>query len=79
MPTYIRAALRTLLGLIFVIFGLNGFLHFLPMPPVPTPAAAFSGPLFATGYMIPLLFATQVLGGVLLLGVPGERQLAPAP
>ncbi len=59
--------IRILLGLIFTVFGLNGFLHFLPNPPMPTPAMNFFGALFATGYMIPLLFATQLVGGVLLL------------
>jgi uncharacterized membrane protein YphA (DoxX/SURF4 family) len=58
---------RVLLGLVFFVFGLNGFLHFLPQPPPPPPAAAFFGALAATGYMIPLLFTTQVAGGALLL------------
>lgn len=58
---------RILLGLIFVVFGLNGFLQFLPMPPMPQPAGAFFGALAATGYMIPLIFGWQVVGGVLLL------------
>ena len=58
---------RVLLGLVFVFFGLNGFLHFLPQPPMPQPAVAFFGGLAATGYMLPLLFGTQVVGGVLLL------------
>lgn len=58
---------RILLGLVFTIFGLNGFLHFLPNPPMPAAAGQFFGALFATGYMIPLLFATQVIGGILLL------------
>jgi putative oxidoreductase len=58
---------RTLLGLVFLIFGLNGFLHFIPNPP-PLPAAGqFFGALFATGYMPKLIFGTQVLGGALLL------------
>jgi uncharacterized membrane protein YphA (DoxX/SURF4 family) len=58
---------RILLGLVFFIFGLNGFLHFMPNPP-PTPAAgAFFGALIATGYMFTLIFGTQVSGGVLLL------------
>jgi putative oxidoreductase len=58
---------RILLGLVFFVFGLNGFLHFMSNPP-PLPAAAqFFGALFATGYMIPLIFATQTLGGILLL------------
>ncbi len=58
---------RILLGLVFTVFGLNGFLHFLPNPPMPAPATQFFGALFATGYMIPLLFATQLIGGILLL------------
>jgi uncharacterized membrane protein YphA (DoxX/SURF4 family) len=58
---------RILLGLIFVVFGLNGFLHFLPQPPMPDAAKSFFGGLAATGYMLPLLFAAQVLGGGLIL------------
>jgi putative oxidoreductase len=58
---------RVLLGLVFFVFGLNGFLHFMPNPP-PTPAAgAFFGALFATHYMIYLIFGAQVLGGALLI------------
>ena len=59
--------LRSLLGLIFVVFGLNGFLHFIPNPPVAGAAAQFWGGLAATGYMLPLIFGAQVLGGALLL------------
>ena len=58
---------RTLLGIIFVVFGLNGFLHFLPQPEMPQAALAFFGALAATGFMLPTLFATQVVGGALLL------------
>ncbi len=58
---------RVLLGLVFFVFGLNGFLHFMPNPP-PTPAAgAFFGALIQTGYMFTLIFGPQVLGGALLL------------
>jgi uncharacterized membrane protein YphA (DoxX/SURF4 family) len=59
-------SVRILLGLIFVVFGLNGFLQFLPEPSMPDAAKAFFGGLAATGYMLPLLSATQVLGGALL-------------
>ena len=38
---------RLLLGLMFTVFGLNGFLNFLPQPPVPAPAAQFLGALAA--------------------------------
>jgi uncharacterized membrane protein YphA (DoxX/SURF4 family) len=58
---------RILLGLIFVVFGLNGFLQFLPQPEMPQAAIAFLGGLAASGYVLPLLFATQLLGGALLL------------
>jgi uncharacterized membrane protein YphA (DoxX/SURF4 family) len=58
---------RLLLGLVFTVFGLNGFLHFIPNMPMPDPATAFLAAMGATGYMLPLLFATQVVGGVLLL------------
>ena len=58
---------RILLGLVFFVFGLNGFLHFMPNPP-PTPAAgAFFGALIGTGYMFSLVFLPQVVGGALLL------------
>ena len=58
---------RVVLGLIFVVFGLNGFLHFLPQPPMTAAAGAFLGALTATGYLLPLLKATEVVAGALLL------------
>ena len=60
-------AARIVLGLVFVVFGLNGFLHFLPQPPMSGPPADFAGALFATGYMFPLIKGTEVLSGALLL------------
>jgi hypothetical protein len=58
---------RILLGVIFVVFGLNGFLQFLPQPEMPQKAVAFFGGLAASGFMLPTLFATQLVGGALLL------------
>jgi hypothetical protein len=59
---------RYLLGAGFVLFGLNGFLHFLPQPPAPPAAAmSFAGALLATGYMFPLIKGTEVIAGLLLL------------
>ena len=58
---------RLLLGLVFTVFGLNGFLHFIPNMDVPDAAKGFLGALYATRYMLPLIFATQVVGGILLL------------
>jgi len=61
------AAARYVQGAAFLLFGLNGFLQFLPAPPMPDAAAAFGGALFATGYMFPLIKGTEVLTAVLLL------------
>jgi|SRR5450432_3026377 len=58
---------RYLLGLAFFVFGLNGFLHFLPQPPMSGPPANFAGALLATGYMFPLLKGTEVIASLLLL------------
>jgi putative oxidoreductase len=57
---------RLLLGLIFLVFGLNGFLHFIPMPPPKGLAAQFGGAIFASRYWV-VIFGIQVIGGVLLL------------
>ncbi|MDB6065128.1 MAG: DoxX family protein [Pedosphaera sp.] len=69
-PTrYLTIVARVLLGLLFFVFGLNGFLHFIPQPtkPMPEGAAAFAGALMNTGYMFPLIMGVQLLVGVLLL------------
>src|SRR5437016_8887019 len=58
---------RSLLGLIFVVFGSNMFLHFIPMPPPPEgPAREFMTALFLSHYLY-VVGALQVAGGVLLL------------
>ena len=62
-----RLIARILLGLVFTVFGLNGFLHFLPMPPMSGPPADFFAAMFKTGYMLNLIFGAQVIGGVLVL------------
>ena len=60
-------AARVLLGLVFFVFGLNGFLHFIPQPPHDGVAATFLGGLGASGYFFPLLKGTETLAGALLL------------
>ena len=62
-----KIILRSLLGLIFLVFGLNKFLHFIPNPPEPPAAMDFFGALFKSGYFFPLLATTEVISGVLLL------------
>ena len=64
-----KAALgaRILLGLIFFVFGLNGFLHFIPMPQLPEHQAAFFSAMLATKYFFPLLKGTETVCGLVLL------------
>jgi hypothetical protein len=57
---------RYLLGFLFVIFGLNGFLHFIPMPPPAGVAGQFLGALFLSHYLI-VIFLLQLVPGILLL------------
>lgn len=57
---------RIFLGLIFLVFGLNGFLHFIPMPPPTGVAGQFFGSIFVSRYWV-VIFGVQVLGGLLLL------------
>ena len=58
---------RTLFGLAFLVFGMNKFLHFIPNPQEPPAAMDFFGALFRTGYFLPLLAATEIVSGALLL------------
>jgi hypothetical protein len=62
----VSAIAQYLAGLIFLVFGLNGFLHFIPMPPPSGIAAQFMGALYVSHYLT-LIFAVQVIGGALLL------------
>src|SRR3954466_3120263 len=58
---------RVLLGLMFVTFGLNMFLNFIPMPPPPEgPAREFMTALFISHYLY-VVGALQVAGGLILL------------
>lgn len=59
---------RVLLGLVYFVFGLNGFLHFIPQPPPSGAAATFVGGLFSASYFLFLLKGTEVVAGALLLG-----------
>jgi len=57
---------RLLLGVIFFVFGLNGFLGFIPMPPLEGAAGAFIGSLASSHYLY-LVAGVQLIAGVLLL------------
>jgi hypothetical protein len=79
----IALSFRWIAGLSYALTGINGLLHLFPMPEGTTPAAmAFFDALHASGFMLPLLATTFLVGGFLLLfdrTVPlGLIVLAPA-
>src|ERR1700743_2344499 len=62
----VSAIARYLAGLIFLVFGLNGFLNFIPLPPPEGVAAQFMGALYTSHYLW-VIFAFQVIPGAFLL------------
>ena len=65
--SHLPNAARILLGLVFLVFGLNGVLGFLPQPPLPEAAAPFVTGLFQSGYFFPFLKGVEVAASLLLL------------
>jgi putative oxidoreductase len=58
---------RYLLALVFIVFGLNGFLHFIPQPPPPSEMAGqYFTVMFASHYLV-FVFGLQLIAGVLFL------------
>ena len=57
---------RYLMGFIFLVFGLNGFFHFLPMPP-PTGLAGTYLTVLSESHYVLFIFAVQLIGGILML------------
>src|SRR5215831_16403356 len=62
----VSAIARYLAGVIFLVFGLNGFLNFIPLPPPGGIAGQFMGALYASHYLW-VIFGFQVIAAVLLL------------
>jgi uncharacterized membrane protein YphA (DoxX/SURF4 family) len=58
---------RYLLGLMFTVFGLNGFLHFIPQPPPTNPLAIQFLVAVSASHFAAFFFAVQAVGGLLLL------------
>jgi putative oxidoreductase len=57
---------RYLLGIMFFVFGLNGFLHFLKQPP-PTGMALQYFSVMSGSHIMSAVFLLQLIGGILLL------------
>lgn len=71
----ITTVVAGLLGLLFLVFGLNFFLQFMPVPPPPegSPPAAFLGSMYGSGYLA-FVKILEIIGGI-ALAVPATRRL----
>ena len=57
---------RYLLGILFFVFGLNGFLHFIPEPP-PTGLALEYFTVVSKAHIMTVVYLLQIIGGILLV------------
>ena len=58
---------RVLLGLVFVVFGLNGFFNFIQPPEMNEAAGSLMGALVGTGYFMMVVKLVEVASGVMIL------------
>ena len=63
----IKVVIRYLLGAMLLVFGLNGFFQFMPIPPLTSEAGDFMGALVKTGFMMPFISIVKIVCGILLL------------
>lgn len=61
------SAFRVIYGTFWLIFGLNGFWHFFPIPQPAEQGAAFMAALESAGYVMPMVYGSQIVAGMLLL------------
>jgi len=59
--------IQILTGLMLITFGLNGFLQFMPMPPMSDVMNAYMGALFQTGYIFPIVGVVELIAGLAFL------------
>lgn len=64
---YAPHAARVILGFMFLVFGLNGFFNFMPLPAYEGASAQFLGGLAAASYFFPMLKGLEVILGLMLL------------
>ena len=67
MNKHVATGARFFLGFVFFVFGLNGFLNFIPVPPMPENIQAFMNGMMSAPYFFPLLKGTEVVCGLFLL------------
>lgn len=67
MNSQFTKLVRFLLGIILLVFGLNKFLNFIPLPELPENAGKFMNSLIETGYVLKVVGVLEVVIGALLI------------
>lgn len=68
MKSKILNVLSILFGVLFIVFGLNKFFHFIPMPEeVPEALANLMAAMMTFGWLMPLVAFIEILGGLLFI------------
>ena len=64
---YVDLVITAIYGLFWLVFGLNNFLHFFPIPEPSSAGAHFIQALDSTGYVMPLVYSAQIIAGLMLI------------
>jgi putative oxidoreductase len=75
MKSKILFVISLLFGLMFINSGLNKFFNYMPMPdPMPEDIMALFNAIMSLGWLLPLIGAAEVIGGILVI-IPKTRAL----
>lgn len=61
------AVARFVLGFAFLTFGLDGFLHFIPIPPARPAAEEFIHAIIKTNYFFQMVKSIEIFAGTMLV------------
>ncbi len=67
MKDKILLGIQVIAGLMLVVFGLNGFLQFIPMAQPAPEMGQYLGALFAAGFIFPIVSTVEILAGLAFL------------
>lgn len=67
MKEKVFLGIQVIAGLMLIVFGLNGFLQFMPMPEATPEMGKYMGALFTTGFIFPIVKIVEILAGIAFL------------
>jgi uncharacterized membrane protein YphA (DoxX/SURF4 family) len=64
MKNKIFTTIQIITGLMLLVFGLNTFLQFIPMPQASEQMEAYTYALFSTGFIFPIIAIIEIISGI---------------